>query len=88
MTANRERGRVWAVFATATATAVCGVAWMASNWDDVARGGGVSVHREEKSPEEIREFWTPERIRRAEPAEMPAWNPCDHFPSSLAPRCW
>ena len=88
MTANRERRRAQAVFATAMTTAVCGAVWMVSNWDDVTHGNGVSVHREKKSPEEIREYWTPERIRQAEPAEMPVWNPCEHFPSSLAPRCW
>ncbi|NUP16062.1 MAG: hypothetical protein HOZ81_08170 [Streptomyces sp.] len=87
MTASRERRRAGAAFATAVMTAVCGAVWMVSNWDDVARGTRVSVHREKKSPEEIREYWTPERVRQAEPVEMPAWNPCEHFPSSLAPKC-
>ncbi|MDO0915346.1 hypothetical protein QQM39_32385 [Streptomyces sp. DT2A-34] len=88
MTANRELGRAWAVFATALTTAACGAVWMASNRDDVQHGNGVSVSRETKSPREIREFWTPERIRRTEPAEMPVWIPCEHFPHSLSPDCW
>ncbi|MGI5375036.1 hypothetical protein ACQEV2_12465 [Streptomyces sp. CA-251387] len=67
MTANRERRRAWAVFATAMTTAACGAVWTASNWDDVTHGNGVSVHRETKSPEEMREFWTPERMRNAKP---------------------
>lgn len=85
MSAHR---RHWAAFATAMTVAVCGAVWMVSAWDEVKRGNGVSVGREKKSPEEIGEYGTPERTRQAEPAEMPAWNPCDHFPSSLAPRCW
>ncbi|MET9971032.1 hypothetical protein ABZZ80_35310 [Streptomyces sp. NPDC006356] len=80
--------RHWAAFVSAMTVAVSGAVWMGSSWDDVKRGNGVSVGRETKSPEEIRKYWTPERIRRAEPAEMPGWNPCEHFPSSLAPRCW
>ncbi|WP_405581765.1 hypothetical protein [Streptomyces sp. NBC_01092] len=82
------RRRDWAAFAAVGTVAVCGAAWMASAWDDVRRGNGVSVDRETRSPEEIRRYWTPERIRQAEPADMPAWNPCDHFPSSLSPDCW
>ncbi|MFG2548475.1 hypothetical protein [Streptomyces sp. NPDC048581] len=61
------RGRDWAVFGTAMAVAVVGAAWMASTWGDVKSSNGVSVHRETKSPEEIREYWTPERMRNAEP---------------------
>ncbi|MEY9990945.1 hypothetical protein ABIE67_002977 [Streptomyces sp. V4I8] len=61
------RERDWAVFAAALAVAVGGAVWMASTWGDVKRENGVSVHRETKSPEEIREYWTPERIRNAEP---------------------
>ncbi|MET9828830.1 hypothetical protein ABZ078_05890 [Streptomyces sp. NPDC006385] len=80
--------RHWAAFATTMTVAACGAAWLASSWDDVKRGNGVIVHRETKSPEEIRKYWTPERIRRAEPAEMPVWNPCEHFPSLLSPDCW
>ncbi|MCL8010281.1 hypothetical protein [Streptomyces sp. AS02] len=82
------RGRDWAVFATAMAVAVGGAGWMASTWGDVKRGNEVSVHRETKSPEEIRKSWTPERMRRAEPAEMPARYPCEHFPTLLSPDCW
>lgn len=82
------RGRDWAVFATAMAVAAGGAVWMASTWGDVRRGNGVSVHRETKSPEEIREYWTPERVRRAEPADMPVRDPCEHFPSLLSPDCW
>ncbi|GHH21766.1 hypothetical protein GCM10018780_69340 [Streptomyces lanatus] len=85
---HRRRLRAWAVFGTAMTTAACGAAWMVSAWEDVSRGNGVSVQRETKSPEEIREYWTSERVRRAEPAEMPVWVPCEHFPHSLAPRCW
>ncbi|WP_128428090.1 hypothetical protein [Streptomyces cyaneus] len=67
MTADRERRRALAVFAAAMTTAVCGAVWMVSQWDGVTDGNGVSVHRETKSPEEIREYWTPERIRNAKP---------------------
>ncbi|MGW6736330.1 hypothetical protein [Streptomyces sp. NPDC055013] len=76
------------VFATAMVVAVGGAAWMASTWADVERGNEVSVHREKESPDEIRKFWTPERIRRAEPVEMPAWDPCEHFPTLLSSDCW
>ncbi|MFF5482853.1 hypothetical protein ACFY5C_36870 [Streptomyces sp. NPDC012935] len=82
------RGRDWAAFATAMAVGVGGAAWMASTWGDVKSGNGVSVHRETKSPEEIRKFWTPERLKRAEPVEMPAWDSCEHFPTLLSPNCW
>ncbi|MFI6014003.1 hypothetical protein ACIBAG_35240 [Streptomyces sp. NPDC051243] len=82
------RKRHWAVFGTSVTVAVCGGVWMTSNWDAVRRENGVSVHRETKSPEEIRKYWTPERIRNAEPAEMPVWNPCEHFPHLLSPDCW
>ncbi|MFE5889001.1 hypothetical protein [Streptomyces sp. NPDC056468] len=84
--ATRVRDR--AVFATAMAVTVGGAVWMASTLGDVERGNGVSVHRETARPEEIREFWTPERIERAEPVEMPAWDPCEHFPTLLSPDCW
>ncbi|MDC0768266.1 hypothetical protein [Streptomyces sp. HD] len=82
------RKRHWAAFASAMTVAVCGTVWLGASWDDVRRGNGVSVDRETKSPEEIRKYWTPERIRQAEPMEMPAWDPCEHFPSQLSPDCW
>ncbi|MET8676323.1 hypothetical protein ABZW18_01640 [Streptomyces sp. NPDC004647] len=34
-------------------------------------GPEVIVHEEPHSPEDIREYWTPERMRNAEPVEMP-----------------
>jgi hypothetical protein len=64
------RGARWrdrAVFAAAVTTAVCGAVWLASAWAEVRHSDGVSVHREKRSPEEIRRYWTPERIRNAEP---------------------
>lgn len=82
------RKRHWAGFTSAMTVAFCGAVWMASAWDEAKRSNGVSVDRETKSPEEIREYWTPERIRQAEPVDMPVWNPCEHFPTSLAPKCW
>ncbi|MEV6175299.1 hypothetical protein AB0L99_44840 [Streptomyces sp. NPDC051954] len=63
---TRERRRTWAVFVAAMATAACGAGWMIATWDEVD-SNGVSVHKEEKSPEEIRKFWTPERMREAKP---------------------
>ncbi|RPF33108.1 hypothetical protein [Streptomyces sp. TLI_185] len=87
MTGGHKRGRAWAIFSTSVALAFCGAAWMASAWADTHRPG-VSVHREEKSPEEIRKYWTPERIRQAEPAEMPVVHPCDGLKSALHPSCW
>ncbi|KUO22492.1 hypothetical protein [Streptomyces dysideae] len=67
MTNARERRRAWTVFALAATTAVCGAVWMAVNWEDARGGNGVSVHRETQSPEEIRKYWTPERMREAKP---------------------
>ncbi|KUM81017.1 hypothetical protein [Streptomyces curacoi] len=85
---SRERRRAWAVFGTAMTTAVCGAVWMASAWEDVSRSNGVSVHRETRSDEEIREDLKDFRPQDVEPEEMPGWNPCEHFPFLLSTDCW
>lgn len=84
-----QRQRAWALFTVSMTIAVCGTAWMIAAWDEVTFGNGVTVDREEeKSPEEIKEYWTPERMREAEPAEMPVLSDCEGVPAAFDPDCW
>jgi hypothetical protein len=73
-----------AVFVTAMTVAVGGAGWMTWTWDDVMRPG-VVVHSASPAPTG---FWTRERTKQAEPAEMPVAHPCEGLKSLFAPDCW
>ncbi|MFF3289321.1 hypothetical protein [Streptomyces sp. NPDC003023] len=63
--------RAWAVLAASVVSVGLGGAAVSVAVAEAEHSGGVVVHRETRSPEEIREFWTPERMREADGAPMP-----------------
>ncbi|MER5184439.1 hypothetical protein ABT009_40020 [Streptomyces sp. NPDC002896] len=49
----------------------------------------VDESREDASREEILEYWTPERIKQAKPAEMPVYPvECTGWGQLIRPHCW
>jgi hypothetical protein len=55
----------------------------------VGGSDGVDVQREPASREEVLEFWTPERIQEAKPAEMPMQPvECTGWGLLVRPHCW
>ncbi|MFJ9031128.1 hypothetical protein ACIRQP_21870 [Streptomyces sp. NPDC102274] len=50
---------------------------------------GVVTSDEDASREEVLEFWTPERVKRAKPAEMPVYPvECTGWGFLVRPHCW
>ena len=48
---------------------------------------GVVTGHEDASREEILEYWTPERVKQAKPAEMPVVR-CTGWGQVVRPYCW
>jgi hypothetical protein len=57
---DRRAGVTLAVFALVTGASATGAAVVAAEADD-----GVIVHEVDQSPQEVRQYWTPERVREA-----------------------
>ncbi|MGW3506556.1 hypothetical protein [Streptomyces sp. NPDC000994] len=81
--------RAWIVLAASIGSIALSGAALSATVPDAGGSGGVVVHRETASPEEILEYWTPERIKQAKPAEMPVVSvECQGWHWFVRPHCW
>ncbi|MFD4975156.1 hypothetical protein [Streptomyces sp. NPDC058424] len=81
--------RAWIVLAASVGSIALSGAALSATVPDAGGSDGVVVHRETASPEEILEYWTPERIKQAKPAEMPVQPmECVGWEGFVRPHCW
>ncbi|WP_326611235.1 hypothetical protein OIE62_22385 [Streptomyces scopuliridis] len=81
--------RAWSVLAASVGLIALSGAAVSATVLNAGGSEGVVTHRETATPEEVLEFWTPERIKQAKPAEMPVQPvECVGRQWFVHPHCW
>ncbi|MFE2493918.1 hypothetical protein ACFXKS_13115 [Streptomyces scopuliridis] len=81
--------RAWIVLAASVGLIALSGAAVSAAVPDAESSDGVDTHRETASREEVLEFWTPERVKQAKPAEMPVQSvECVGWQWFVRPHCW
>ncbi|MFE7565519.1 hypothetical protein ACFU76_00915 [Streptomyces sp. NPDC057539] len=81
--------RGWMVIAASVGLIALSGAAVSAAVLDAGGSDGVDTHRETASREEVLEYWTPERIKQAKPAEMPVQPvECAGWQWFVRPGCW
>lgn len=81
--------RGWLVLAASVGSIGVSFASVWATVPDPGPSAEAGVQRRTMTPEEIRAYWTPERVKAATPAEMPvAPAECSDWRWFLHARCW
>ncbi|MHA5053011.1 hypothetical protein [Streptomyces sp. SD15] len=81
--------RAWVVLAASVGLIALSGAAVSATVPDAGGSDGVDMDRETPSREEVLEYWTPERVKQAKPAEMPVLPvECVGWQWFVRPHCW